>query len=232
MGVESEKITVIPYGVSDAFFAPPTFGCDPESGVRGVPYVLFVGTREARKGLSTLYAALRLLNAEHCRVRLVLAGQDGWGTERLMEEMRSDPTVELRDKPSDEELSHLYRDALALVYPSEMEGFGLPVAEAMACGCAVIASDLPSIREFAGDHPFYITPGDSANLATQIQGLLNGDHDVERRRATARDAVTSLRWDLLGDLTAKVLEQVSGVGPRPVQAPRSRDQGADLRPEG
>jgi glycosyltransferase involved in cell wall biosynthesis len=209
LSVSGDRVTVIPYGVADIFFVSSDAGTSHEPKTHEEPYVLFVGTREARKGLSTLYAALQRVNGERKRARLVLAGQDGWGTERLMQEMRGDASVELVEKPTDDQLSDLYRGALALAYPSEMEGFGLPVAEAMACGCPVIASDLPSIREFAGDHPIYIAAGESDNLAREIERLLNGDADVDRRRANGRDLVMSLRWSALGALTADVLEEVA-----------------------
>jgi glycosyltransferase involved in cell wall biosynthesis len=206
LGIDATKVVVIPEGVADSFFAMPA----PLSTSSSHPYVLFVGTRGAHKGLTTLYAALRRLNAERERVRLVLAGQAGWGTEQVLEAMRRDPSVELRERPSDAELADLYRGALALAYPSEMEGFGLPVAEAMACGCPVIATDLPCIREFAGTHPLYIAAGDSQHLARHVQQLLNGDPEAEHRRSVGRDAVASLRWTALGERTAIVIEQAAG----------------------
>jgi len=121
-----------------------------------------------------VHAAIGRVNAQRARVRLVLAGQVGWGTEELLATLRREQHVEFRVRPDDGELAALYRDALALVYASEMEGFGLPVAEAMASGCAVVASDLPSIREFAGEVPRYIEPGDSERLAQHVEALLDG----------------------------------------------------------
>jgi glycosyltransferase involved in cell wall biosynthesis len=208
LGLDTDAVTVIPYGVADTFFKKQEPNTNAQPEVKREPYLLFVGTWEARKGLSTLYAAMRLVNAQGKRVRLVLAGQTGWGTRSLIQEMRTDPTVEFREKPSDDDLGELYRQALALVYPSEMEGFGLPVAEAMACGCPVIASDLPSIREFAGEHPLYIDPGDSGTLANHVERLLNLDDDVTHRRTSGYKAVAPLRWSALGDLTAGVIEEV------------------------
>ena len=215
-GVDAAKVEVIPYGVADSFFAMPALATSSRQ-LCPHPYVLFVGTWEARKGLPTLYAAVRQVNAERERVRLVLAGQAGWGTEQVLEAMRRDPSVDLHERPSDDELADLYRDALALAYPSEMEGFGLPVAEAMACGCPVIASDLPSIREFAGAHPLYITAGDSHQLARHIEQLLTGDPDADERRQHGRDAVASLRWSALGERTATVIERLSEQDPSQLQ---------------
>jgi glycosyltransferase involved in cell wall biosynthesis len=207
LGVAAEKVSVIPYGVAETFFTPPRPDGAHSRRLDGLPYLLFVGTWEARKGIATLYDALRIVNADRRRVRLVLAGQPGWGTERLLEAMRGDPDVELHERPDDAELAELYRHALALVYPSEMEGFGLPVAEAMACGCPVIATDLPSIREFAGSCPLYIGQGDSARLAAHVQSLLSGAMDPTWPRR-ARETVSSLRWSALGERTAELIEML------------------------
>lgn len=208
--IGADRVEVIPYGVADSFFASPAPDAGSGPQHHSPPYLLFVGRWEARKGLATLYAALRQVNAKRARVRLILAGQFGWGTKQLIETMGRDPSVELYERPSDEVVAELYKSALALVYPSEMEGFGLPVAEAMACGCLVIASDLPSIREFAGAYPLYITAGDSHHLARHIEQLLDGDPTAEERRQRGRDAVASLRWGALGERTAIVIEQMTG----------------------
>jgi glycosyltransferase involved in cell wall biosynthesis len=205
LGVDAAKVEVTPEGVADPFFALHA-GSGDGARPRSHPYLLFVGTWEARKGIATLLAALRRVNAEHERVDLVLAGQPGWGTGQMIETVTRDSSVELREKPTDEQLADLYRGALALVYPSEMEGFGLPVAEAMACGCPVIATDLPSIREFAGEHPLYIAAGDSAQLAHHVETLLSGRPDAEEERQRRRDAVATLRWSALGERTATLIQ--------------------------
>jgi glycosyltransferase involved in cell wall biosynthesis len=213
LGIDRAKVAVIPYGVAEAFFADldPAARSTPGAAAEDspeCPYLLFVGTWEARKGLATLHAALRRVNAEHRRVRLVLAGQPGWGTEALLDALRSDPDVELCEKPEDAHLAELYRGALALVYPSEMEGFGLPVAEAMACGCPVIATELPSIREFAGACPYYLSPGDSARLAEHVESLLDGSAGAESRSERGREVVAPLRWSVLGERTAELIERL------------------------
>lgn len=208
LGVDAAKVEITPEGVAEAFFTP---GATRSSGAPSStrPYVLFVGTWEARKGIDTLLAALRQINAEGERIDLVLAGQLGWGTGRTIDALRLDHNVELRDKPTDAELAELYRGALALAYPSEMEGFGLPVAEAMACGCPVIATDLPAVREFAGNYPLYIEVGDSRGLARHVERLLNGDPRAVERRQGGRNAVASLRWSALAERTAALIEQLA-----------------------
>ena len=107
--------------------------------------MLFVGTFEARKGLDTLDAALELLEDE---IRIVLAGRPGWGADEALSRLYDREHVEIVLEPPDERLAELYRGAAALLYTSRLEGFGLPVAEAMATACPVICSDLPAIREW------------------------------------------------------------------------------------
>jgi glycosyltransferase involved in cell wall biosynthesis len=199
LGVDPGRMVVTPYGVAEPFFREPV--CDPERRER---FLLFVGVWEARKGLETLLAALRALDG---RAELVLAGRPGWGTERVLAELRREPGVRFEQSPSDERLADLYRRALALVHPSRMEGFGLPVAEAMASGCPVVASELDCVREFAGEVPLYAPPGDAAALARALERLLD---DPALRAARSREGVRAarpLRWDEVGERTARAIEE-------------------------
>lgn len=199
LDLDPEQVTVTPYGVADRFLEEPV--CDPG---RREGFFLFVGVLEARKGLDVLLTALRALDRP---MDLVLAGRPGWGTELVLAELRREPGVRFEDSPSDERLAALYRRALALVYPSRMEGFGLPVAEAMASGCPVVASDLPCIREFAGEVPLYARPGDAAALSYAIERLL-GDPSLQAARSReGMDKVNGLRWDGVGERTAEAIEE-------------------------
>jgi len=205
LGADPAKIAVIPYGVAAEFFAASEAAASRDAG-DAPPYLLFVGTWEARKGLETIEAALARLNRDGPRVRLVLAGRPGWGTEALVGRLRADPAVTVVHDPPDAEVARLYRGALALVYPSRMEGFGLPVAEAMAAGCPVVASELPVIREFARDAPLYAAVGDDAAVAAHVEVLL-GDPALRDERAAAGISVAAgLRWRQVADRTAAVLE--------------------------
>jgi glycosyltransferase involved in cell wall biosynthesis len=207
LDIDAHKVAVIPCGVADAFFGGAK-GAIAGERAQSRPYVLFVGTWELRKGLGALHAAVKLVNSQGDRVRLILAGQPGWGTDEILAATERDQNVVHYERPTDDRLASLYRQAVALVYPSEMEGFGLPVAEAMACGCPVISSDLPSIREFAGDQPYYVQPGDSAEIARCIERLLIGKPELTRRRR-GEEAVAGLRWDTVAERTARVIEQVT-----------------------
>jgi glycosyltransferase involved in cell wall biosynthesis len=140
----------------------------------------------------------------------VLAGRPGWGTERVLAELRSEPGVRLEESPTDERLAELYRQALALVYPSRMEGFGLPVAEAMASGCPVVASDLDCIREFADDVPLYAPPGDPGAFAAALDSLLDDPSERAARGRRGVELASGLRWDDVGERTARAIEEALG----------------------
>jgi glycosyltransferase involved in cell wall biosynthesis len=122
------------------------------------PYFLFVGTIEPRKNLPLLVEAWREVRKRHAEVELVIAGRRRADAAAIAEE----PGLRLLGEVPDAQLPGLYSGAIAFVYPSFYEGFGLPVVEAMQCGACVIAS--PALRETAGDAAVY---ADNARELTQ-----------------------------------------------------------------
>jgi 8-oxo-dGTP pyrophosphatase MutT (NUDIX family) len=136
--VPRERIHVAYPAVKKAFRA------DGPAADLGEPYVLTVATLEPRKNLQTLVDAQRLLDGD---LLLAVAGGEGWGDQPEL----AGPRVRKLGFVSDEELARLYRGAAVAVYPSRFEGFGIPVLEAMACGCPVVVSSHPSLDEASGD---------------------------------------------------------------------------------
>ena len=129
----------------------------------GLPerYFLFVGTNDPRKNLHVIPKALAAAGLD---VPLVTAGWSGWSAERL----DGAPPVEL-GYCDDATLAALYSKALALVYPSIYEGFGLPVLEAMACGCPAVTTRLTSLPEVAGEAGIYLDdPSDPAAMGQTL----------------------------------------------------------------
>ena len=114
-------------------------------------FLLFVGTVEPRKNLSTLVKAFEeVLRTTGLRPQLVVAGQVGWKSDELLSQLERSTAREHIKRigfVSDEDLRALYSSCSAFVYPSIYEGFGLPPLEAMACGAPVVASRVPSINE-------------------------------------------------------------------------------------
>jgi glycosyltransferase involved in cell wall biosynthesis len=197
LGVEAAKVVVARWGVDERFRHPP-------EGTRR--HLLFVGRWEARKGLDVLAAALRESQRRGMSPRLVLAGGPGWGASATVRELTAMANVETVLDPSDEELASLYAGALALVYPSRMEGFGLPIAEAMAARCPVIASDLPEVREWAHDAPRYVPVGDSHALAEALAAITDTSELRERMAERGRAIASELTWRACAETMARAME--------------------------
>jgi len=186
LGADQERIMVIPPVV------PSTFrGASREESAEfrrrhGLPeqYWLYVAHYYPHKNHRALFRAYRrLLDAEVPVWPLVLRG-DPKGAEREIEAELSAPglrdsVLQLPPLPR-QELPLLYAAASALVFPSLYEGGGIPVAEALACGCPVAASKIPALVELAGDAALYFEPSDEASIAGAMQ-VMQEDHPGRQR---------------------------------------------------
>lgn len=137
-GVHPDQVRAVPLAAS------PLFQPTPESTPPGKPFFLFVGTLEPRKNVTALVEAWQATR-EQTGADLVLAGRS---RSDFVPIPPRDGLIILGEVP-DGELPRLYSDALAFVYPTLYEGFGLPVLEAMQCGCPVITSNDPAVTEVA-----------------------------------------------------------------------------------
>jgi glycosyltransferase involved in cell wall biosynthesis len=151
-------------------------------------YLLYLGTLEPRKNLLMLVDAYARLRAQMVDVPpLVLAGATGWYYQPLFARVRAlglERAVVFPGYVTRAEQPLWYAGATVFVYPSLYEGFGLPVAEAMACGTPVITSDASSLPEVAGDVARAVDPGNSGALARVLQEVLADD---EARARMARE---------------------------------------------
>ena len=188
-----DRIRVIPTGVHERFFGGAA-GPAPVAG----PYVLFVGTPEPRKNLPRLLDAMRRRRASGHSERLVIAGGDAWGNVAL-----GDAVV--MGRVTDEALHALYTHARCLVLPSLHEGFGIPAAEAMACGCAVVASRSGALPEVCGEAAVLVDPLDADDIARGIDAAIA---DGERLRAMGRLQARRYRWEAVAEATVAVYREL------------------------
>jgi len=167
-------ITVAPLGLASS---------DSPKAAADRPYFVCIGTVEARKNHVLLLEVWRRLVAEFgdSAPRLLLIGQRGWRGKEIAARLQSlrDFISEHRDLP-DRDMLGLLRGARALLLPSFVEGFGLPVIEALAAGIPVICSDLPALRESGGNVPDYLDPHDAGAWQAAILDFMA---DSPRRQA-------------------------------------------------
>jgi glycosyltransferase involved in cell wall biosynthesis len=166
------------------------------------PYLLYVGTLEPRKNLPLLLDAWREVRKQH-RVDLVLAGR----RREDFPELPAESGLELRGLTAEEELPKLFSGALAVVYPSYYEGFGLPVLEAMQCGAAVIASRDRAISEVAGDAAILVDANDRRGWVEALTSLVERPERVKELREKALRRAAEFSWSKTARLTREVYGQ-------------------------
>jgi glycosyltransferase involved in cell wall biosynthesis len=156
------------------------------------PFLLYVGARYPYKNFSVVVAALPLLPAD---VDLVVVGPPMSRSEAaLLRGLGVAERVEFRPGSTDDALCTLYNQASALVYPSFYEGFGIPLLEAMACGCPVVASRIPSSIEVAGECPYYFEPTSREDFVEVVSEALSRGRESARVNAAAVRA-KEYSWD-------------------------------------
>ena len=187
LGVAADRLVVCRSGVPDWVLAPA-----PPAASRAGRYALFVGTLEPRKNVPGLLAAYeRLAVRRPDTPPLVLAGGFAPGAESLRPDRLPGPLrrlVEVRGYVAPGERRSLYAGASVLVLPSFMEGFGLPVLEAMALGVPVVVSTCGALPEVAGDAGLAVAPDDPEALASALERVFwePGLADAMQRRGLAR----------------------------------------------
>jgi glycosyltransferase involved in cell wall biosynthesis len=145
----------------------------------------------------------------HKAVSLVVVGPE-WDEDelRVVERLGIEANVVGLQRVSDSVLVDLYQSASALVYPSLYEGFGLPLLEAMAAGCPIVASRIPSTVEVAGDYPIYFDPTSTEDLLVALSSALDRGRSVKMNRIGA-EAVSRHSWDRTAQLTIECYRDVS-----------------------
>jgi alpha-1,3-rhamnosyl/mannosyltransferase len=199
-GAPRERIVVAPNGVDPLFFEARA-----REGPRA-PYLLAVGTFEARKNLPVLLEALRLLRRDGRDLALVVAGRQAWTQSLPLGDLA--PHVRLAGTVQDADLAALYAGAACFVIPSFHEGFGLTLAEAMAAGTPAVASDIPALREVGGETVRYADPHDAGSFAAAIRAALDDREGSQLRAAAARGRARRFRWEDAARTTLEAYRRV------------------------
>jgi glycosyltransferase involved in cell wall biosynthesis len=191
------RVAVIPYGVEAAFFNLDRSHLD--------AYVLCVSTLHPHKNFERLIRAWARRKREY---RLVIPGIRGFHTqviEALIAELGVGDSVELTGWLPREEMYRLYAQALASIFPSTFEGFGMPVLESLAAGVPLACSDIPPVREVAGDAALFFDPLDEDAIDASL-GRIVSDADLRARLAAAgRERARGFTWERAAGQTLRVL---------------------------
>jgi glycosyltransferase involved in cell wall biosynthesis len=219
-GARLPPITVAPLGIH----APPRTA----EAAPAEPYFVILGTVEPRKNHQLLLHLWRdmVLRGETQVPRLLVIGRRGWENENILDlldrcEALRGTVTELGPLP-DDRAATLLAGARALLFPSFAEGYGLPVAEALAAGVPVICSDLPALREVGGGVPDYLDPLDGMAWRRAILDFARPDS--KRRTAQLARLVRwqAPRWDEHFALVDALLEQVTAPAGLPGPLPEVR----------
>jgi glycosyltransferase involved in cell wall biosynthesis len=190
---DSERVAVVPLAASENFKRLDT-AVNELSAQRQKPFLLYVGARYHYKNFTLLVSAYQAWKGNK-EIDLVVVGPDWTRQERmLLSRLGVEKNVQLVVGVDDDQLCRLYNLALAFVYPSLYEGFGIPLVEAMACGCPIVASRIPSSIEVASECAVFFEPTDVGELVNALENVTSDGRGSSRvRKGIARAA--SYSWD-------------------------------------
>jgi glycosyltransferase involved in cell wall biosynthesis len=202
LGVPASKVTAIYNGVNEEFQL-----CDREEAFGGVsaglgiqePYILYVGSLKPYKNISSLLKAFAMLR-RRCGIpqKLLILGDDVRWKRLLVEEcarLRIDERTTFVPYVEQMLLPKIYAAADLLVMPSRIEGFGLPVLEAMACGTPVICSQATSLPEVGGDAVVYFDPENLEELAGAMERVLGSTELQHELRTKGLERAKQFSWE-------------------------------------
>ena len=211
LGIAAEKVFVIPEAARRSFYRASHEESDAvreRLDVNG-DFVLFVGTIEPRKNVLSLVRAFEQLDSSH--LQLVIAGKRGWLSQEFDAYVASSAIrerIRFTGHLTDDELRALYSSCTIFVYPSLYEGFGLPLLEAMACGAAVVTSDVPGIVETVGEVAQLVSPGDIHDIAQGMKNLIENVEEREQRSLAGRRHAEVFSWRHTAKATLEVYRKV------------------------
>ena len=213
-GISEENIEVIHPGIPEQFFHVPA---EEVWRVREAynlphPYLLNIGTVEPRKNLDTLLDAYGQLSADIRQANdLVIAGPGGWSAEATLARLHAgEHDVRYLGYIPEADLPALTAGARAFVYPSLYEGFGFPVAQAIACGVPVVVSNVSSLPEVAGDGGLQVDPRSVSELGAALERIIENQELREILGAKGKQRAESFRWEQCARRSLLFFRNVAG----------------------
>lgn len=211
---KAKKISVIHNGynedlyqrLSDESAAKQTLA---DNGI-SQPFIFYIGRLEKKKNISTLIEAFALLKHNHPEIKhkLVLVGTASYGFDEIkynISEYNLEREVMMTGWIDEKSIPDIYNLAEAFVFPSNYEGFGIPLLQAMACGTPIVASDIAPVREVVGEAALLFDPSDAQDMADKIHSLLSSKDLRDQLSAQGLERVKDFNWRKCAEETLKVL---------------------------
>lgn len=201
--ISADKINVIP--LASSLQVPKPTAIPVQKG----DYLLYVGTRSLYKNFMFFVEAITPLLQRYKHLKLLCAGGGSFTPQELQCLAKLQVQEQVKQVPiTDERLAHLYAHALAFVFPSLYEGFGIPTIEAMSCGCPVLASEVSSIPEVGADAALYFSPTNPASIRQAVEQVL--DNSTLRQELITRgySRAAAFSWERTAELTKQVYHQL------------------------
>lgn len=205
-GFDSDSIYVVPHAYGNAFRLLQQCGGGPGMSTKQ-PFLLYVGTRTHYKNFDMLLQAYSMW-PQRKDIALVLVGSP-WSDDEdnHLLKLGIRDRVQVLTNIDDQTLCQLYNQAVGFVYPSLYEGFGIPLLEAIACGCPVIASRIPSTIEVAGECPIYFDPAEVDDLLRAFDIALS-EGRASKRVQIGLERVKSYSWNKAAVQTLEIYRAV------------------------
>ncbi|WP_454061383.1 glycosyltransferase family 4 protein [Candidatus Nitrospira salsa] len=211
LGIPHEQITVIPQGVEHGLFLPPSTEVTQAQAM--IPYVLCVAGADPTKNIQSLIHAFSLLpeDVRHSHQLIFVGDIKKQGDLPLFVKQKGiEKQIVFAGMVSDQQLIRYYQHASLFVFPSLYEGFGLPVLEAMACGCPVVCSNTSSLPEVVGDAAMMVSPMDVAALEHAMKQVLTDPSLQHRMRNAGLQRAKQFSWEQTATQTVQLYERVAG----------------------
>ena len=217
-GIEEEKIEVTYMAPNEKFVALPkqkkqvarTF-LKERYGISG-QYILFTSALEAKKNVPTLLKSFSLLKNKGLKHKLVLVGKKGYKHEEIFATINKlglqKEVIMPGYTPLSPDLVYLYNCADVFVLPSVYEGFGIPVTEAMKCGCPVVASNGGSLPEVAGKAGLIVDANDVNGYADAIEAVINDARLREKMIRRGFENAKRFSWEKSAKKTIEIYERL------------------------
>ena len=198
-GVDEKRITVVYHGIGQNIYSTVAHRLFER------PYLLYVGGRSGYKNFGTFLCGFARLKEE---IDLVCTGMLFNTEERqLISDLRLTNRIHQRFV-TNEQMNQLMAQAVAFVYPSRAEGFGMPILEAFRCGCPCIISDIPCFHEVAGQAARYFNPNEIEDIASTLESVMNDGKTLSELIQSGFERMKLFSWERTAKETLKVYQSV------------------------